>query len=161
MNSAILYCQVVRVWGYVIWPIYWSSRSQESWNSSRHRHFGWGFCPPGSCNQEFRPFPLPTPNSVPLQPGRINHALGMWTLPIKPNDCWCPGLLRRQWCRCSSSHLRADLRVIEEERLPSSMKSAVLGMGGYELRTSASGGPNEIRVMVSHMKGDTHCALGL
>lgn len=52
-----------------------------------------------------------------------------------------------------------ELRVKEEERLSSSMKSAVLGMGGYGLRISVSGDPVEIRVMVSHMKGDANYTL--
>lgn len=37
-----------------------------------------------------------------------------------------------------------ELSVIEEERLYSSMKSEVLGMGGYGLRTSVPGDPIEI-----------------
>ena len=37
-----------------------------------------------------------------------------------------------------------ELRLREEERLYSSMRSPALGMGGYGLRTSVSGDPTEI-----------------
>lgn len=50
-------------------------------------------------------------------------------------------------------------REVGEERLSSSMKSAVLGGEGYELRMSVLEDPIEIIVITSHTKGNINYAL--
>lgn len=52
-------------------------------------------------------------------------------------------------------------REVGEERLSSSMKSAVWGVEGYELRILVSGDSIEIVVITSCMKGNKNYALRL